>query len=1110
MSLGAKVKELFSSSDSKEENAHHTPGSFPTEDMEPSETREGYSKGHEHEHNKLHKANDPRGFTDNNKDNTRGHALNEPGVGTTESQNPTSYESPREPITERREQPLERTTEPNTAAGLGTAAGGLGAGSNVPSQEGTSNTNAPSTQDHPYWGDLPRGGGVHNTVIGHGSAEDEAQRHRAVHSGATEPTRTSGTLESGTFLHRNNRDESSVNTNPHDSQRYAQQDPNERTSGSRFTEGVAGAGAAGTAAYGAHELSQRQHADEPSRLNQTTDRTQHDEHKGRSFPLLGKDNKDHHTKEIKEDKHAKEPKKEHESKLGGLLHRNKDESEPVAQREQTKDKEHESKLGGLLHRNKNENDPVDEQDKHHGSKVAPALAAAGAGGAYAATRDRHDDNTPRDTTTSQYQNPSTTSGATQYPASGLDSTRDYSAQSNQPTTAAGQQYQSQDNSHRGAGLATGAAAGLGAGALASHHGQRSGNDREAAITTGYDDQSYDPNQRSSHDPTLQSSQQQGTHRDHGLGAATGAGLGAGVLSSRAEPHHSSSAQDPTLQSSQQQGTHRDHGLGAGTAAGLGAGALSSRSEPHQSTSAQPSSLDSAQRYDTQGGQPANFSHKDPVGQNYQQQDSHRGAGLATGAAAGLGAGALASHVGRDHQSGQSSGLDSSRGLDSNNRGLESQTGYPSNQTSQSQDSHHGAGLASGTAAGLGAAGLASHAGRDHQSGQPSGLDSGRGLDSSRGLDSQIGNPSTSTYQQQDSHRGAGLATGAAAGLGAGAFASHAGRDHHSGQPSGLDSNRGLESQTGYPSTQSYNQQGSHHTGITAETVEGYGSSQPGAARQSGLDSSRGFDSQASQPTGTTYDQTSQYSQHGDSHRGAGLATGAAAGLGAGALASHEANKNRENQQYGADSSRELQSSTGASGLGNTPASGFGTSSNQPTGESLSRHAGEGSHPQSLTENANTGKYNTLASGTPSGVGNLSGLDSSRNEPAEGSLSRQTGEGSHPHTLTENANAGQYNTLASGTTSGLGDPSATGLDSSRNERLSGSQSRHSGEGSRHHTLAENANAGKYNTLASGTPSGVAYDDDEVDTSRSSQRIPGDSTQKNDKYNHLASGTDSGIA
>ncbi|KAF5646494.1 uncharacterized protein FTJAE_2032 [Fusarium tjaetaba] len=825
-SLGAKIKDILHSDESKDtttETSHHPPGSFPTEEMEPSETHQGYSKGYEH--NKLHKADDPRG-----------HAHKDSGVGFTESNDPTSYKPSNEPISERRDDPLDRTTTTAGTAATGTtAAGGLGDTSKIPATESSTGAAAPSTQDHPYWGDLPSGG-VHNTVIGHGSPEDENARHRAVHSGATEPTRTAGTLESGTFLHRNDRDTTSSTTDPIDAQRTTQENPSQ-TSGSRFNESLAGAGAAGAGALGAHELNKRRHDDDtqtPSKVDQTTDKS-HDEHKDRSFPLLGKDHKEkeahHKDKEThhKEDKHAKEPK---ESKLGALFHR-KDKTETEAKAEQEAD-----------------------QERHGHSK--PALAAAGAAwGANTAGRG-HDDKTQRDVTD--------TRGATQYPASGLDSTRDYSTQPTGTTQ--------QDSSHRGAGLATGAAAGVGAGALASHYAQRSDNDRTGPTGTGYDSQSYNPS---------------GT-----------------------------STRDPTAQTYQQQGSHGDHSLAKGTAAGLGAGTLASHSGQHSSSN-QPSTLGSSSAYGAQPDQPANFSHKDPVGQT-SQHDSHHGAGLAAGTAAGLGAGALASRSGREHETtGQHTGLNSNRGLESQGNQSAYSSSIPTSQYEQ-HDSHRGAGLAAGTAAGLGAGALASRSGREHETTGQSGLDSSRGLSSQTTEPGYSSANPTSQHQQDNSHHGAGLATGAAAGLGAGALASRSGRDHHSEQPSGLDSSRGFEPQT-------------------------------------------------TQPTSTsTRDPTSQSYQQEGSHRGAGLATGAAAGLGAGALASHESNKRDEDRYLSNDGSRTAQPGATGTGAGlGTSSSAFDSSHHGPSRQSEHSQRSTGSHHSTLAENANAGKYNTLASGTPSGV-----------------------------------------------------------------------------------------------------------------------------------------------
>jgi len=841
-SLGAKVKDILHK-DRSDDSAPHPPGSFPTEDMEPSETEPGWSKGHEH--NKLHKADDPRGWTENDKEASSGHGYKDSGVGLTQSDDRTSYKPSQDPISERCNDPLsERRNEPlserrDDTLNRTTESGALGQKDPL----------APSTEEHPYWGDLPSEGGVHNSLIGHGSPEDEDRRHRAIHSGATDPTRTSGTLESGTFLSRRDRDEASTNNAPYGSRPDDGQQLGRGTSGSHFKEGLAGTGAAGTAAYGAHELNKRHNDnDESRRLDQTTDRSYPEEHKQRAFPLLGKDHKEsHHTEKVKEDKHKD---KDHDSKLGGLFGRKSSKDETARVEEQDRDKHHYSKtgpalgaagaagayaatrdrdddnrrdttadryqdpsaqdthkdekqgskLGALFHRgSKDDTDRTEDydKDKHHHSKTGPALAAAGAGGAYAATRNRHDDDNNRhDTTTGAYQDPSSAQHTTIYPAAGLDSTRDYSTQNPSSGGVVQKPYRQEDlDHHRGSGLATGAAtgaaAGLGAGALASHHGRRDDDRSAAQPMSGYDNQSYDPN------ATSQSHQQQGSQHLQGLSAPAVAGYS-----------------DPT----ERQGTY--------------------------------------------GAQSTNFSHKDPVGQT-QQHDSHRGAGLAAGtAAAGLGAGALASRSGRDRD--EHSGLDS-------NRGFENQSAYPTEGSAM--------------------------------------------------------NPSSRSYEQQDSHRGIGFGAGTAAGLGgAGALASRSGRDHD--ERSGLGSNRGFESSDAYTSERS-----------------------------------------AMNPGSQTYEQQ-------DSHRGAGLVGGAAAGLGGGALASHAAEHRRENEQFNSgNNQRDFQTGNAGSGLGNNPGmgntSGFDSSNKQSIPgsqhESQPFQERKQEHDHTLMDNANAGKYNKLASGTPSGI-----------------------------------------------------------------------------------------------------------------------------------------------
>ncbi|KAM0298164.1 hypothetical protein ACHAPM_008861 [Fusarium culmorum] len=819
-SLGAKVKDILHKDRPDDSTTGpHPPGSFPTEDMEPSETEQGWSKGHEH--NKLHKADDPRGWTENETEASRGHGYKDSGVGMTQSDDRTLYKPAQDPMSERRNDPFsERRDEPlsdrrneplsdrrDDTLNRTTEAGVLGQKDSL----------APSTEEHPYWGDIPSRGGVHNSVIGHGSPEDEQQRHKDIHARATDPTQTSGTLESGTFLSRRDRDEASTNTAPYGGRPDERQHPGEGTSGSHFKEGFAGAGAAGGAAYGAHELNKRHNDNEEARrLGQTTDRTQPEEHKQRAFPLLGKDHKEpHHTEKAKEEKHKD---KDHDGKLGGLFGRksSKDETARVEEQDREKhhsktgpalgaagaagaagayaatrdrdddklrdanrqqnpsvqdthkdDKQHGSKLGALFHRkgSKDETARTEDEDKekHHHSKAAgPALAAAGAGGAYAATRNRHDDDDNRHDTTGAHQDPATTQHSTKYPAAGLDSTRDYNPQNPSSGGVTQKPYRQEDlDHHRGSGLATGAAAGLGAGALASHYGHRDEDRSAAQPLSSYDNQSYDPN------ATSQSHQQHGSH--------------------------------------QQQGSQHPHGLSAPAVAGY---------------------TDRGERQDTHGAQSANFSHKDPVGQT-QQHDSHRGAGIAAGtAAAGLGAGVLASRSGRDRD--ENSGLDS-------NRGFENQSAYPtegsamnpSSRSYEHQDSNRGTGFGPGTAAALGTGALASRSGRDHD--ERSGLGSNRGFESGDAYSSERSamHPGSQSYEQQDSHRGAGLAGGVAAGLGAGALASHA-TEHRRENDQFNTGNSQREFQTGNTGSGVGSNPGMHPSGLDSSNKQ----SLPGSQHES--------------------------------------------------------------------------------------------------------------------------------------------------------------------------------------------------------------------------------------------------------------------------------------
>ncbi|KAF4976858.1 hypothetical protein FZEAL_6542 [Fusarium zealandicum] len=678
MNLGAKVKELLHSGDSKDASKgdvdRNTPGSFPVDDMRGTESQDSTTAGHGH--NKLHKSNDPRARTEGDE-LSRGHGQQDSGVGLLDSGDTTRNNPPQDLASEKHREPLDRSAEPldRSAEPLDrstepVAGSGLGDNTRLPSQEATSDL-APTSQEHPYWGDLPRGQGVHNTVTGHGSHEDDAMRQRGIHSGEhqTNPASASSHPGSGaplgaqgqdlssqpTDLSSTQRDTqglpqdqtsgsrfteglggaaaagtagagayglgkehgadqslpqsqqgsgipttapgqglSSQSTDPYDSQRSAapshhtggagttlpgqnlssqttdpyssqahtQQHPDERTTGSHLNEGLAGAAVASTAGAGAYGLNKKHHADDtPSNVDDASRSTQHEDKHGRSFPLLQRDQKDtHETKEVKEDKHHKEHKPEHESKLGGLFHRSghKDDTE-----------------------HKTEDDLA--KDKHHGSKAAPAMAAAGAGSAatYAATRDRHDDGRAQDpSTTGTYQDSTAPRGTDQYSSSGLpaagaggvaahgagdrhDATRAHDPattgiyQDSTPSNTAGT-YQDTtsprgNDQHSGAGLATAAGAGGAAAYAATRHGHDDRSAQDAAAPSrgidqysgaghdssrGLDTQSRQPVDQFSTDPSTQSyqQQQQGTHRDGNLasGAAGAAGgLGAGALASHA-------------------------------------------------------------------------------------------------------------------------------------------------------------------------------------------------------------------------------------------------------------------------------------------------------------------------------------------------------------------------------------------------------------------------------------------------------------------------------------------------------------------------------------------------------------------------------------------------
>lgn len=179
-------------------NPSAIPGAYPTDDMDTSGSQR----------NKLHKPNDPRGW---DTDNTpRSHQFSDSGAESNigSGARDSTYQAPQlgrdapassndrydglagaptsgvgesDRFQRQQAQPT-GVTDRDSPVGEGrdsayttTKTGAIvGPGSTLPKSGDEENK---TTSEDPYWGDLPRGGGVYNTVIGHGSNEDDQARH---------------------------------------------------------------------------------------------------------------------------------------------------------------------------------------------------------------------------------------------------------------------------------------------------------------------------------------------------------------------------------------------------------------------------------------------------------------------------------------------------------------------------------------------------------------------------------------------------------------------------------------------------------------------------------------------------------------------------------------------------------------------------------------------------------------------------------------------------------------------------------------------------------------------------------------------------------------------
>lgn len=527
MDMSTKIKAVLlgESSESKQPTTatgtsdySNTPGTYPDSVATP---RSEAAAASGHEHNKLHKPNDPRGWSAEEQE-ARGHGHTDSGVGITDSQYGSSYthQAPSNTFdntfdNQRALPPQEQGTQGSTLAEDLKEPGHdstTDATTPLPSYQQQENTKSDpegisGTQksDAPYWGNLPRGEGVYNTVTGHGSAEDQhlhdrqtdpravaatsqlldndperSSQQRAMPEDVTkvEGDSTSHNLPEGQDLQGQTLESQNMQGQTSGSQDLQGQDMQGEKSGeqgdSHYKEGLTGAAVVGAAGVGVHELSKHHDDDNLQRtaesqapgdvddsksggmfgvfrrkskdLTKHKDETDHptETKEGRSFPLFRRSSKSH-------PEETGAPEEHKEKKTGGFFHRSHDKD--AAERSQKSEEKEKEK----------------EKEKDQGiGKAAPALALAGAGGAaaYAATRDRDQDREAKDKSPEGQQHES----AIQDPSQRIDTTQRSGAWDNEPSSdAPGSQF-SKTGAYTAGGLG---AAGVGAGLLASQHNKRS-------------------------------------------------------------------------------------------------------------------------------------------------------------------------------------------------------------------------------------------------------------------------------------------------------------------------------------------------------------------------------------------------------------------------------------------------------------------------------------------------------------------------------------------------------------------------------------------------------------------------------------------------------------
>lgn len=304
----------------------------------------------------------------------------------------------------------ETTGSHHPAATAGAVGAGALAGHEL-NRGADSKTGSTNQTEEPYWGDLPQGAGVYNTVTGHGSGEDTSAQHRTVpkpagdaspHSTVTGNTTDRLGYGSGvynTVVGHGSNDEHNRAHHTDDGQRAFPLNEHGNTASSETSHkdrhlGEAGAAVgAGAAAYGAEH--HKHSKDKSSQLPASSEKTSHGEGLAHRPAEQSRDAPDSHGTGIlhrhKDDEKTK-PKhadvsssdhpetydntgRHHNNKILGFMHSRKDEETARSQTSDAGTHGKDTLASGSHDRSLNE-------DHSHRDRNA-ALAGAGVGAAAA-------------------------------------------------------------------------------------------------------------------------------------------------------------------------------------------------------------------------------------------------------------------------------------------------------------------------------------------------------------------------------------------------------------------------------------------------------------------------------------------------------------------------------------------------------------------------------------------------------------------------------------------------------------------------------------------------------------------------------------------------------